>query len=73
MNIHIKGVEFPDKVEGVTVKDTDGNYSIYVNSLLCDEIKEKTYLHELKHIELMHFNDYNPVIFNEIEVICSLA
>lgn len=50
------------------MQDSDGNYNIYVNTLLCDQAKENAYQHELRHIELMHFQDFNPVILNEMEV-----
>lgn len=67
MDIYIRGLELPPKVKGVTVEDADGNFNVYVNTLLCEEAIERTYTHELRHIELMHFQDFNPVVINELE------
>lgn len=65
--IFIRGIEFPPTVKGVTTIDSDGNYNIYINLLLSDEAKKKTLDHELIHIKKCHFENYDPVIVNELE------
>ncbi|MFI3326401.1 MAG: hypothetical protein R3Y35_09535 [Clostridia bacterium] len=67
MTVYIRGIEMPGSVKGVTVEDINGDYNVYVNTVLCPEARDRTYRHELKHIELNHFHDYNPVIINELE------
>ncbi len=65
--IYIRGVELPLTVKGVTVPDADGNYNVYINILLSDEAKHKAVNHELIHIRKKHFENYDPVIVNELE------
>lgn len=67
MTIYIRGIELPGSVKGVTVEDINGDYNVYVNTILCPEAIDKACRHELKHIELNHFRDFNPVVINEME------
>lgn len=39
-----------DKFRGVTVLDAEGNYNIYLNAHLSDEMKQEAYEHEIRHI-----------------------
>ena len=66
-DIFIRGIEFPLSIEGATVLDADGNYNVYINTLLSEETQRKTTKHELKHIKKDHFYDYDPVVYNELE------
>ncbi|MEG1426683.1 MAG: hypothetical protein RSC76_03245 [Oscillospiraceae bacterium] len=66
--IYIRGISLPTAVRGVTVEDADGNYNVYVNTRLCPAARQEAARHELKHIRLGHFCDFNPVIINELEV-----
>lgn len=65
--IYIRGIEFPLKVKGVTVLDCNGDYNVYINTLLSDELQRKATKHEIKHIEKEHFYNFDPVIHNELE------
>lgn len=65
--IFIRGVELPPTIRGVTVTDSDGNYNVYINLLLSDEAKHKAVNHELIHIKNNHFENFDPVIVNELE------
>lgn len=38
------------KVKGCATKNDDGSYTIFIEDTLSQEEKEKTLLHELKHI-----------------------
>lgn len=67
MDIYIRGINLPFRVNGVTVVDSDGNYNVYVNNQLGHNAQLKTFQHELNHIKRKHFEDFNPVIHNEIE------
>ena len=66
-DIFIRGIEFPFTVEGATVLDADGNYNVYINTLLSYETQQRTAKHELAHIRKEHFYDFEPVIHNELE------
>lgn len=65
--IYIRGVELPLTVKGITVTDADGNYNVYINLLLSEEARDRAVKHELVHIEKQHFENYDPVIVNELE------
>lgn len=65
--IFIRGIELPLKVKGVTVLDNDGNFNVYINTLLSWCAQRKATEHEIQHIKKDHFYDFNPVIHNEIE------
>ena len=65
--IFIRGVQLPPTVKGVTVTDADGNYNVYINLLLSDEAKHIAVHHELIHIKKHHFENFDPVIVNELE------
>lgn len=65
--VYIRGIELPPRVKGVTVVDCDGNYNIYVNTLLCEEAQQEVLEHEMCHVVSGHFEGYAPVIENEFE------
>ena len=54
-------------IEGATALDADGNYNVYINTLLSEKTQERTIKHELNHIKKEHFYDFEPVIYNELE------
>ena len=66
-NVLIREIELPLTVEGVTVKDTDGNYNIYINSLLSPEKKQEALEHELRHIQCDHHYLETSVAEDEAE------
>jgi Zn-dependent peptidase ImmA (M78 family) len=66
-NIIIRGIELPPKIKGVTVIDDEGDYNVYINTLLSPEVQKRTQKHELAHIIKDHFYNYDPVVINEIE------
>ncbi len=66
--IFIRGLSLPGKVRGVTVKDSDDNYNIYVNTNLNPEQQQKAIAHELKHIDKNHFYNENTAVENELDV-----
>ena len=57
----VRLVELPRRVEGVTVPNNDGSFSVYINSLLSEPQRQKVLLHELEHIEKEHFYVDMPV------------
>ena len=66
-NIYIRGVALPGRVRGVTVKDDEDDYNVYINTQLCPETQRRAAAHEIKHIYQNHFYNYAPVIINELE------
>jgi hypothetical protein len=65
--VFIRGLELPLKVKGVTVLDNNGDYNVYINVLLSDDVQKRTTRHELIHIKKEHFYDFEPVVHNELE------
>lgn len=55
-------VRLPRRVEGVTVVNNDGTFSIYLNELLSEEERRETLDHELRHIRLEHFYNEIPLL-----------
>lgn len=66
-SIIVRGIELPPKIKGVTVIDGEGDYNVYINTLLSPEAQKRAQKHELTHIIKDHFYNYDPVIINEIE------
>ncbi len=57
----VRFLELPRRVEGVTVPNNDGSFSVYINSLLSEPQRQKVLEHELKHIGKEHFYVDIPV------------
>ena len=62
---YVRLVELPIRVEGVTLPNSDGSFSVYINSLLPDERREEVLRHELRHIASEHFYTEMPVEYME--------
>lgn len=53
--IFVREQEMPSiRIRGYTSPDRDGNYNVYINRDLSDEVKKKVLEHELSHIEKGH-------------------
>ena len=61
IDYYVRLVELPRRVEGVTVPNNDGSFSVYINSLLTDGQRKRVLEHELEHIEKEHFYVDMPV------------
>ena len=66
-DIFVRYLAFPRTVRGVTMPNDDGTFSVYINTCLCEQVQQETFAHELAHIRLNHFYDYEPVVVNERE------
>ena len=58
---YVRLIELPIRVEGVTVPNSDGSFSVYITSLLPPERREDVLRHELRHIAAEHFYIEMPV------------
>lgn len=61
----VREIELPFEVKGIVTPNPDGTFSIYINSKLSPDQKEKALEHEVKHIENDDF--YNDESIEEIE------
>lgn len=57
----VRLIRLPIKVEGVTVPNSDGSFSIYINELLPEGKRNDVLEHELRHISSEHFYVDMPV------------
>lgn len=65
--IVIRGIGLPCTVLGVTLPGADGDFYVYINTNVCEAKQKEAITHEIKHIELDHFYNDDPVIYNELE------
>lgn len=64
----VRIVEFPNMASpGIAASNGDGTFSIYINSLFCEEIQQDTLRHELQHLIANHFYRDEPVASIEFE------
>lgn len=61
----IRIIDLPYKVKGLTVKDENDDYNIYINSKLSNDARINTLRHEIEHIKKGHFYSFLPI--EEIE------
>lgn len=61
MDTYIRYIKLPVSVRGLTIPDENGNYNIYINKYLSQEMQQKTYFHEITHIENNDFEIQIPV------------
>ena len=52
---YVRLVALPLRVEGVTVPNSDGSFSVYINSALPEERRTQVLEHELRHLKQEHF------------------
>lgn len=61
----VRLIRLPLSVEGVTVPNSDGTFSVYINELLPVERRNEVLEHELRHISQEHFYLDMPVAHME--------
>jgi len=66
-DIYVRYISLPFAVEGTTVTNNDGTFSVYINSDRCEETQSIALKHELAHINKNHLYDYNLIAVNECE------
>ena len=55
----------PASINGVTVKDDNGDYNIYINACISEDARAEAFHHEVRHIQEGHFYSMDDV--REIE------
>ena len=69
-NYYVRMIELPINVKGVTVKNSDGSFDVYLNSLLCPEKVQEALIHEQNHVIKDHlYNDIKSIEAVEYEAI----
>ena len=67
--IIIHKLPLPTKVRAMTIPDSNGDFTVILNSNLSDPIQRGALAHELRHIDLDHFYNEDYVAQNEFEVV----
>jgi len=68
-DIFIHSVPLPGKAYGCIILDGNGDYIVFINSNLSEEVQLKARKHELKHIKGNHiYDDIADVAICENEV-----
>lgn len=50
----VRMIDLPYSVHGLTVKDEEGDYNVYVNARLSDDQRAAAFRHEIEHIKKGH-------------------
>lgn len=68
-DIFIRFVCFPTlRVYGATALDENGDYNIFIDERLSNDMKLETYKHEVLHIKKNHFNTGISAMDAEYEI-----
>lgn len=51
----IRVQELPATIYGVTIKDDNGDYNVYINSCITEDARAEAFRHEVRHIREGHF------------------
>ena len=51
----IRVEKLPASINGITIKDDNGDYNIYINSCICEDARANAFRHEIQHIRKGHF------------------
>lgn len=66
--IIIRTIDMPLGIKGMTVKDENDDYNVYLNARYSRDVRAKAYRHELDHIIKNHFYDGRSVKEKEKDV-----
>lgn len=57
----VRVIDLPFGVDGMTVKDENDDFNVYINARLSKEMQDISYAHELDHIARGHFYSADDV------------
>ena len=60
-DFHVYYMKLPISIRGVVTPNEDDTYSIYLNSMYPRSVHEKTFEHEVEHIEREDFTNGLPI------------
>lgn len=59
--VYVRIVRLPATVRGVTVADENGDYNIYINSLLSSDQQQLVLRHEMTHVNRNDFDSFTDI------------
>ena len=60
-DVCIRYIDFPCRINGITVQDENGFYNVYINARLSFEAQRAAIKHELTHIKRNDFYSLEPL------------
>lgn len=57
----VRLIDMPETIHGVTRKDAEGDYNVYINAKLSADGRAQAFRHEIEHIRLGHFYEVRSV------------
>lgn len=63
--VYVRIINLPASIKGVTVRDGNGDYNVYINSALSPDKQKETLKHEMTHIDRNDFDSFDDIF--EIE------
>ena len=60
-DIVVRIINLPTTIKGFCSPSPDGTYNVYLNARQSCETQDKTFKHEIEHIEQGHFDSDKPV------------
>ncbi len=64
-DVFVRFIRLPSTVYGVTVRDENGDYNVYINENLSAPARDRALKHEMKHIERGDF--YSEIGIERLE------
>lgn len=65
-DVYTRLMNLPPRVRGFSRKNEDLSYTVVINSCLCKEVQQETYLHEIEHIKN---GDFQETAVGEVELL----
>lgn len=59
--VYVRIIRLPDSVKGVTVRDGNGDYNVYINAALSPDRQKATLKHEMTHINRNDFDRFDDI------------
>ena len=59
--VYVRIIRLPDSVQGVTVRDGNGDYNVYINAALSPDRQKATLKHEMTHINRNDFDRFDDI------------
>jgi hypothetical protein len=57
-------LDLPAGIKGLTLKDENGDYNIYINASISDDARVKAFRHEVEHIKKGDFIDESKIVYH---------
>jgi hypothetical protein len=63
-SVIIRLIDLPAGINGLTMKDENGDYNIYINAGISDDARGKAFRHEIEHIRNGDFTNDSVIAYH---------